>query len=62
MKFKNVFGVVLGTLITASAGLAIGGIWGWIEGETAWQLVSTFFVVGVATIGISYITSTFFNN
>jgi hypothetical protein len=60
MKFRNVFGAVLGSLTVISAGLAVAGIWGWVDGDTVWQLVSTFLVIGLATMGLSYVADSFF--
>lgn len=59
--FRNIAGIVLASLTFASSTLAVAGIWGMIEGETVWQLLGTFFVVGLSTIGLSYVTSTFFD-
>ncbi len=60
MDFKNMTGAILVSLIASSAFLAIGGIWGWVRGDTAGQLIGTFFVVGLATVGASYVSNTFF--
>jgi len=62
MKIKSVFGAVLGSLVVSSAVLAVAGIWDVISGDTVWQIEATFFVVAGATIGLSYVTSAFFNN
>lgn len=61
MGFRQIAGGVLSLLIAASAVLAIGGIWGWIEGDTAGQLFGTFIVTGGATIGLSYVAASFFD-
>jgi len=61
LTFRKVVGIVLAALTASSSSLAIAGIWGWIEGDTVWQMLLTFFVVGLATIGLSYVTSTFFD-
>lgn len=60
MSFRNVCGVVLGLLMSISALLAVMGIWGMVEGDTVWKLLGTFFVVGGATIGLSYVADAFF--
>jgi len=60
MSFRNICGIVLVVLMTISALLAILGIWGMVESEQVCKLLSTFFVVGGATIGLSYVTNTFF--
>lgn len=62
MSLKSMVGVVLSGLTFSSSVLAIAGIWGWIAGDTVWQLFATFFVVGLATIGLSYVTTAFFND
>lgn len=59
--FRRIAGGVLASLILASAVLAIGGIWGFIAGDTAGQLFGTFIVVGGATVGLSYVVSSFFD-
>lgn len=58
---RKVCGATLAVLTLASAGLAIGGIWGAIPGDTAAQLFGTFLVVGGASIGITYIAEKFFS-
>lgn len=60
-SFMKTAGVVLIILILASATLAIGGIWGFIRGDTASQLFGTFLVVGGAVIGVSYAVTAFIN-
>lgn len=60
MTFLRICGAVLVILILASAILAVAGIWGFIRGDTAGQLFGTFFVVGLATIGLGYTVSKFF--
>lgn len=60
MSFRNICGIVLGCLMSISALLAVLGIWGMVEGETVWKLLGTFFVVGGATIGLSYVADAFF--
>jgi hypothetical protein len=62
LTLKNIVGLVLASLTFSSALLAIGGIWGFIQGETVWQMLLTFFVVGMATIGLSYVTTAFFED
>jgi hypothetical protein len=47
-------------LIASSAFLAVGGIWGWVKGDTAGQLIGTFFVVGLAVVATSYVANSFF--
>lgn len=60
MNSKNLVGGVLASLVLFSAFLAVGGIWGVIEGDKAAQLIGTFFIVGLATMGLSYVANTFF--
>ena len=60
MKLKGVLGVILATLTSLSALLAIAGIWGVVEGETVGQLISTFLVLGLATWLVSYVSNSFF--
>jgi hypothetical protein len=55
-----VCGATLAILTVASAGLAIAGIWGAIEGETAFQLFLTFVTVGVTSSSVTYIADKFF--
>jgi hypothetical protein len=56
-----VCGATLVILTVASAGLAIAGIWGAIEGETAGQLFLTFVTVGLTSSGVTYIADSFFS-
>lgn len=58
--FRKVAGGVLAVLILASAVLAIAGVWGLIQGDTAGQLFATFLVTGGATAGLTYVVETFF--
>ena len=62
MTFRSIAGWVLSGLMCSSAILAVAGVWGFIGGETVGQLLLTFLVIGVATIGLSYVTTTFFEN
>ncbi len=62
MSLRKVCGVVLGSLIAMSAALAVLGIWGAVSGETVWKLLGTFFVVGLTTIGMSYVANSFFGS
>jgi len=59
-SFRNMCGIVLSCLMSISALLAIMGIWGMVENETVWKLLGTFFVVGGATMGLSYVADAFF--
>lgn len=59
--FRNIVGIVLAGLTIASSTLAVAGVWGIIEGDTVWQMLLTFFVVGLSTVGLSYVTNTFFD-
>jgi hypothetical protein len=52
--------MVLASLMSVSALLAVMGIWGVVEGDTVWKLLGTFFVVGGATVGLSYVADAFF--
>jgi hypothetical protein len=60
MDFRNMTGAILASLIASSAFLAVGGIWGWVKGDTAGQLIGTFFVVGLAVVATSYVANSFF--
>lgn len=60
MKIRSVCGMVLGSLMTFSAILAILGIWGAVDGDTVWKLLGTFGVVGMTTLGVSYVANSFF--
>lgn len=59
MTFKKFTGYVLVLMIMFSAVLAIGGIWGWIRGDTAGQLFATFCVIGGSAVGLGYATDKF---
>jgi len=56
---RRVCGATLAILTVASAGLAIAGIWGAIEGETAFQLFLTFVTIGVTSSSVTYIADKF---
>jgi hypothetical protein len=58
--FRQITGAVLCVLTVASAALAIGGVWGFIDGDTAGQLFGTFLVVGLTTVCLGYVVSKFF--
>ena len=58
---RRVCGATLVILTVASAVLAIAGIWGAIEGETAGQLFLTFVTVGLTSSGVTYIADSFFS-
>ncbi len=60
MNLRTISGIVLAVLTASSAFLAVGGIWGWVEGDTVGQMLGTFFVVGLATIGLTYVAKVFF--
>lgn len=57
---RRVCGIVLAGLTLASAALAIGGIWGFIPGETAGNLFLTFVTVAVASVAVTHIADSFF--
>lgn len=58
--YRSVCGMVLVLLMTVSAILSILGIWGMVDGDTVWKLLGTFLVVAGMTVGLSYVTDTFF--
>jgi len=58
---KRVCGATLAILTVASACLAIAGIWGAIEGQTAGQLFLTFVTVGLTSSSVTYIADSFFS-
>ena len=60
MSLRKVSGLVLIFLMFISTFLAILGIWGMVENDTMWKLLSTFFVIGGATVGLTYVADVFF--
>lgn len=62
MAFKKIVGFVLTSLVLSSALLCVGSIWGKVSGDTVGKFLTTFFVIGTSTIGLSYITKTFIDS
>ena len=60
MNLKSTVGWILSSLVASTALLSIAGVWGWLQPEVAVQIISTFFIVGLSALGISYMTSIFF--
>jgi hypothetical protein len=59
-SYKYVIGVVLTVLVLLSAFLGIGGVWGWIKGDSAWQVFLTFLIVGGTVAVVTYVAHAFF--
>jgi membrane protein implicated in regulation of membrane protease activity len=49
---QKIIFAVLSILTLVAALAALGGIWGALPGDTAWQLIGTFFVLALATIAL----------
>lgn len=59
-KLNQITGFMLIALTVGSAALAVGGIWGVIEGEKAFQLFLTFVVTGATTSAVATIADKFY--
>ena len=57
---NKITGIVLILLTVASAILALGGIWGAVNSDTAFQLFFTFVVTGVTTSAVTTIATHFY--
>lgn len=57
---KRACGAILALLVVGSAGLAVAGIWGAIDVDSAGQLFLTFVTVGAASSSVTYIADQFF--
>jgi hypothetical protein len=60
LTLNKVTGVVLVTLTVLSAFLALGGIWGAVDSDTAFKLFFTFVVTGVTTSAVTKIAEHFY--
>jgi len=59
-KLNQITGIVLVSLTIGSAALAIGGVWGVVQEETAWRLFATFVITAMTTGGVATIADKFY--
>lgn len=59
-KLNQVTGIVLVTMTIGSAALAVGGVWGVVQEETAWRLFATFVITAMTTGGVATIADKFY--
>jgi hypothetical protein len=59
-KLNQITGIVLVALTFGSAALAIGGVWGAVQEETAWRLFWTFVITAMTTGGVAKIADKFY--
>jgi hypothetical protein len=59
-KLNQITGIVLVALTIGSATLAIGGVWGVVEEQTAWRLFATFIITAMTTGGVATIADKFY--
>jgi hypothetical protein len=60
-KLNQITGIVLVALTIASAALALGGVWGVVDNDTAWKLFLTFIVTASTTGAVAGIADKFWS-